>query len=118
MIAAYLVFAFVSFGFAWVIQSVIIVSLFTLYDLDTALITDVERAYSSEITSQNGRGSLLDSHGIIAGWVLFLASLITGLLFWIVVSASALIIFVESLAMAVGLTLGFVMNDNRNEVNA
>lgn len=114
LIAAYVVFAMVYFGFALVNRSEVMVGLFILYGVYTALITGVERAYISEIAAQEIRGTLLGLHGTIIGLTLFPASLIAGVL-WTMIDASAPFIFGGSLALAAALTLGFVMKDNRKE---
>ena len=114
LIAAYVVFALVYFGFAVVNRSEVMVGLFILYGVYTALITGVERAYISEIAPQEFRGTLLGLHGTIIGLTLFPASMIAGVL-WTLIDASAPFIFGGSLALAAALTLGFVMKDNRKE---
>ena len=114
LIAAYVVFALVYFGFAVVNRSEVMVGLFILYGVYTALITGVERAYISEIAPQEFRGTLLGLHGTIIGLTLFPASMIAGVL-WTIIDASAPFIFGGSLALAAALTLGFVMKDNRKE---
>lgn len=114
LIAAYVVFALVYFGFAVVNRSEVMVGLFILYGVYTALITGVERAYISEIAPQELRGTLLGLHGTIIGLTLFPASLIAGVL-WTMIDASAPFIFGGSLALAAALTLGIVMKDNRKE---
>ena len=114
LIAAYVVFALVYFGFAVVSRSEVMVGLFILYGVYTALITGVERAYISEIAPQEFRGTLLGLHGTIIGLTLFPASMIAGVL-WTMIDASAPFIFGGSLALAAALTLGFVMKDNRKE---
>lgn len=114
LIAAYVVFAMVYFGFAVVSRSDVMVGLFILYGVYTALITGVERAYISEIAPQELRGTLLGLHGTIIGLTLFPASMIAGVL-WTMMGASAPFIFGGSLALAAALTLGFVMKDNRKE---
>ena len=114
LIAAYVVFALVYFGFAVVNRSEVMVGLFILYGVYTALITGVERAYISEIAPQELRGTLLGLHGTIIGLSLFPASMIAGVL-WTMIDASAPFIFGGSLALAAALTLGFVMKDNRKE---
>ena len=114
LIAAYVVFAMVYFGFAVVNRSEVMVGLFILYGVYTALITGVERAYISEIAPQEFRGTLLGLHGTIIGLTLFPASMIAGVL-WTMIDASAPFIFGGSLALAAALTLGFVMKDNRKE---
>lgn len=114
LIAAYVVFAIVYFGFAMVNRSEVMVGLFILYGVYTALITGVERAYISEIAPQEVRGTLLGLHGTIIGLTLFPASMIAGVL-WTMIDASAPFIFGGSLALAAALTLGIVMKDNRKE---
>lgn len=114
LIAAYVVFALVYFGFAVVNRTEVMVGLFILYGVYTALITGVERAYISEIAPQEVRGTLLGLHGTIIGLTLFPASMIAGVL-WTMIDASAPFIFGGSLALAAALTLGFVMKDNRKE---
>ena len=114
LIAAYVVFALAYFGFAVVNRSEVMVGLFILYGVYTALITGVERAYISEIAPQEFRGTLLGLHGTIIGLTLFPASMIAGVL-WTMIDASAPFIFGGSLALAAALTLGFVMKDNRKE---
>ena len=107
-------FAMVYFGFAVVSRSEVVVGLFILYGVYTALITGVERAYISEIAPQEFRGTLLGLHGTIIGLTLFPASMIAGVL-WTMIDASAPFIFGGSLALAAALTLGIVMKDNRKE---
>lgn len=80
LIAGYLVFAAVYFGFAFVEDATLLVFLFVAYGFHTALITGVERAFIAEVAPEDLRGTMLGMHATIVGIALLPASIIAGAL--------------------------------------
>ncbi|MDD2534043.1 MAG: MFS transporter [Eubacteriales bacterium] len=80
LVVGYLVFAMVYAGFAVNSSKWLMVVLFALYGLYTAMITGVERAFIAEIAPPALKGTLLGLHATLVGIALLPASLLAGLL--------------------------------------
>ena len=108
LVAGYLVFAVVYMGFAFVEQKALMVLLFVLYGLYTAMIAGVERAFISEISPPQLKGTMLGLHSTVVGVALLPASSIAGIL-WTVWGAPAPFVFGASLSLLAALVLFLLM---------
>ena len=79
LVAGYLVFAVVYTGFAFAAGKPMMIGLFILYGLYTAMITGVERAFIAEISPVELKGTMLGMHSTIVGIALLPASIIARL---------------------------------------
>ncbi|MFZ2257890.1 MAG: MFS transporter, partial [Clostridiaceae bacterium] len=80
LVAGYIVFAIVYLGFALAFNKTIMVGLFVLYGIYTALTAGVERAFIAEISPKHLKGTMLGLHSTVVGVALLPASIIAGLL--------------------------------------
>jgi MFS family permease len=80
LVAGYLTFALVYAGFAWAPNKAVIVAVFALYGVFTAMTTGVERAFIAEIAPRDLKGTMLGLHSTIVGIALLPASVVAGLL--------------------------------------
>jgi MFS family permease len=110
LVAGYLVFTVVYFGFAVGLSQPFLVGMFILYGLHTALVTGVERAFVAEIAPPEQKGTMLGLQSTIAGIALLPASLITGLL-WTLFGAAIPFVFGALLSLAATLLLLIFMRD-------
>ncbi|ADL08552.1 MFS transporter [Thermosediminibacter oceani] len=88
IVAGYLIYGFVYFGFALASTPVSIWVLFAAYGLYTAFTEGVEKAFISDIAPENVRGTMIGLHATLVGIGLLPASLIAGAL-WNAFGASA-----------------------------
>ena len=80
LVSGYLIFALVYMGFAFALNKWSVIILFLLYGLYTAMIAGVERAFISEISPKDLKGTMLGLHSTVVGIALLPASTIAGLL--------------------------------------
>jgi MFS family permease len=104
LVSGYFIFAIVYFGFAFVDQKGIMVGLFVLYGVYTAMIAGVERAFISEISPPELKGTMLGLHSTVVGIALLPASTIAGI-FWTAFGAPAPFVFGACLALLAAITL-------------
>lgn len=112
LVIGYVVFALVYFGFAFVSDQGMLITLFILYGLYTAMIAGVERAFISEIAPPDRKGTMLGLHSTIVGIALFPASAIAGLL-WTTIGAWAPFVCGAGLSLVAALVLFFFLKDPR-----
>lgn len=107
LVAGYLTFSLVYFGFASCTNKPVMILIFIIYGVYTAMTAGVERAFITEIAPKELKGTMLGLHSTLAGIALLPASVIAGLL-WEHVNAAAPFIYggVMSLAAAVMLGVG------------
>jgi len=104
LVTGYLTFSLCYLGFAWANSQVMMVIVFILYGLYTALITGVERAFIAEVSPLALKGTMLGLHSTIVGIALLPASLIAGFL-WDSLGASFPFIFGASLSLLAAVIL-------------
>lgn len=80
LVPGYLIFACVYLGFALCHSQVLMIAIFIVYGIYTAMTAGVERAFIAEIAPENLRGTMLGLHSTLAGVALLPASVIAGLL--------------------------------------
>lgn len=104
LVAGYLVFSAAYFGFAFVSSQPIMMIVFVLYGVYTAMITGVERAFVAEIAPEELKGTMLGLQSSVAGIALLPASVITGLL-WDAFGPAVPFVFGAVLSLAAALIL-------------
>lgn len=111
LVAGYFVFSIVYLGFAFVQSKEMMIGLFILYGLYTALITGVERAFISEIAPTHLKGTMLGMHSTIVGVALLPASTIAGFL-WNTIGAYFTFVFGSFMSLLAAITLLILMKDS------
>lgn len=114
LVAGYLTFSVVYLGFAVCTNKLLMIAIFVIYGIYTAMTAGVERAFISEISPKELKGTMLGLHSTLAGIALLPASVIAGLL-WDKVGAYAPFIYggVMSLVAAVILMVGLKQRTER-----
>lgn len=92
LVAGYLTFSLVYFGFAICTSQWMMVVIFIIYGIFTAMTAGVERAFISEIAPKELKGTMLGLHSTLVGIALLPASIIAGFL-WNMLGASAPFIY-------------------------
>lgn len=107
LVGGYLLFSLVYFGFAFCTRQWLLVLIFLIYGVFTAMTAGVERAFIAEIAPAHLKGTMLGLHATLAGIALLPASVIAGAL-WDGVGAAAPFVYggVMSLLAAVILWKG------------
>lgn len=107
LVAGYTTFSLVYFGLAFCRSQMLLVLIFIVYGIYTAMTAGVERAFISEVAPGELKGTMLGLHSTLAGIALLPASVIAGLL-WNGMGASAPFVYggVMSLIAAVILMRG------------
>ena len=80
LIAGYLTFSLVYFGFAFAPTKSVLIGAFVLYGVYTAMVAGVERAFIAEISPAELKGTMLGLHSTLVGIALLPASVIAGFL--------------------------------------
>ena len=111
LVAGYIVFAIVYLGFALAFNKTIMVGLFVLYGIYTALTAGVERAFIDEISPKHLKGTMLGLHSTVVGVALLPASIIAGLL-WSTFGPKAPFLFGSGLSFAAAFILYIYMKTN------
>ncbi len=98
LIPGYVTYGLVYLGFAFLSGGGAMIALFGIYGIYTALISGAERAFISEQSPAEFKGTVLGLYGTLQGVGLLFASLIAGSL-WDLLGANAPFIFGGSLAL-------------------
>jgi len=112
LVPGYLTFSLCYFGFAFTDNQVLMVLVFVLFGIYTAMITGVERAFVAEISPPELKGTMLGLHSTVAGIALLPASVIAGLL-WTSFGAEVPFIFGAGLSLCAALILILFMRNKR-----
>lgn len=80
LVGGYITFSVVYFGFAFCNSKPIMVLIFVIYGIYTAMTAGAERAFIAEIAPPQLKGTMLGLHSTLAGIALLPASVIAGLL--------------------------------------
>ena len=115
LVSGYLIFAIVYLGFAFITSQAMMVGMFVLYGLYTAMTAGVERAFISEISPKTLKGTMLGLQSTIVGIALLPASVIAGFL-WTGIGAFAPFAFGALLALIAALLLAFFMNRSTTKI--
>lgn len=92
LVGGYITFSLVYFGFAFCRTKPVMVLIFVIYGVYTAMTAGVERAFIAEIAPPALKGTMLGLHSTLAGIALLPASVIAGLL-WEHIGAFAPFVF-------------------------
>ncbi|MFB0918743.1 MAG: MFS transporter [Clostridiaceae bacterium] len=114
LVAGYFVFSIVYIGFAFAGNKQVMIGLFILYGVYTAMITGVERAFISEISPPEVKGTMLGMHSTLVGIALLPASTIAGFL-WNTFGAAVPFIFGSIMSLIAALILYFFMKGGSYE---
>lgn len=106
IIAGWLIYAFVYFGFARAFQALEVIMLFLAYGVYYGLTEGVAKAYVADIVPEGKKGTAFGLYNLINGGTLFPASLLAGYL-WQTYSPATAFNFGGVLALLA--TLGFIL---------
>lgn len=104
LVPGYLAFSICYLGFAFVTGQFMMVVVFIVYGIYTAMISGVERAYVVELAPPELKGTMLGLQATVAGIALLPASVIAGLL-WTSFGAVVPFVFGASLSLIAALIL-------------
>ncbi|MCL1816283.1 MAG: MFS transporter [Clostridiales bacterium] len=104
LVPGYLAFSFCYLGFAFAVNQWMMVTVFVLYGVYTAMIAGAERAYVAEISPPKLKGTMLGLQSTISGIALLPASIIAGIL-WTSVGAAVPFVFGAGLSLIAALIL-------------
>ena len=110
LVTGYIIFSIVYIGFAFASSQAVIIAIFVLYGIYTAMITGVERAFITEIAPKELKGTMLGIHSTIVGIALLPASIIAGLL-WDSYGAPSTFVFGSSMSLLAALILLIFMKN-------
>ena len=108
LVLGYAIFGVVYFGFALTTNKAMVVGLFILYGIYTALTVGVERALISEISHKSLKGTVLGLHSALVGIALLPASIIAGLL-WEYLGPASPFFFGGTLSCIAAIALFFIL---------
>lgn len=111
LVSGYIVFALVYMGFALAINKAFVILMFVMYGAYTAMIAGVERAFISEISPPDLKGTMLGLHSTVAAIALFPASALAGIL-WNSFGAEAPFIFGAGMSLLAALILILFMKNS------
>ena len=110
LVPGYLAFSLCYLGFAFASGRWMMVAVFVLYGVYTAMITGVERAFVAEIAPPELKGTMLGLQSTVTGIALLPASVIAGLL-WNAFGPAVPFVFGAALSLAAALILLVFMNN-------
>jgi MFS family permease len=112
LVSGYVVFAGVYLGFAFAGSKSLMIALFVLYGVYTAMIAGVERAFIAEISPKALKGTMLGLHSTLVGIALLPASSIAGVL-WTEFGVRVPFIFGSGMSLLAAGLLFFLMKGGR-----
>ena len=114
LVIGYIMFSIVYLGFAFVNSNYMMIALFVLYGVYTAMIAGVERAFIAEIAPKDLKGTMLGLHSTLVGIALLPASTIAGIL-WTKFGFKAPFIFGSILSFIAAMILVVFMNGKNSQ---
>lgn len=114
LVSGYVIFSIVYLGFALAFNKIFMVMVFILYGAYTAMVAGVERAFISEISPKELKGTMLGFHSTIVGIALLPASTIAGLL-WNYFGPKVPFIFGAFMSLGAACILLFLMQEDVKE---
>ena len=111
LVPGYIAFSLCYLGFAFASNQWMLIIVFFVYGVYTAMIAGVERAFIAEISPSELKGTMLGLHSTVAGVALLPASLIAGVL-WNAFGAVVPFIFGASLSLLAAIILLVFMKNN------
>ena len=114
LVPGYFTFSICYLGFAFASHKWMIVMVFVLYGVYTAMIAGVERAFVTEISPPELKGTMLGLHSTVVGVALLPASIIAGFL-WDFFGANVPFIFGATLSFLAAVVLLLFMKNIRKK---
>lgn len=108
LVGGYLTFSLVYFGFAFCTSKPLMILIFVIYGIYTAMTAGAERAFIAEIAPANLKGTMLGLHSTLVGIALLPASVIAGFL-WDKIGVFAPFMFGSILSLIAALLLATKM---------
>lgn len=108
LVGGYLTFSLVYFGFAFCTSKPLMILIFVIYGIYTAMTAGAERAFIAEIAPANLKGTMLGLHSTLVGIALLPASVIAGFL-WDKIGVFAPFMFGSILSLVAALLLATKM---------
>ncbi|MBU0996503.1 MAG: MFS transporter [Firmicutes bacterium] len=115
VIPGYILYAFVYFGIALTQSKIWLYVLFGIYGIFQAIIAGSEKAYITEISPKDLKGTVLGLYGTAQGLGLFLASFLGGWL-WVKVSPESTFYFGGLVGLLAAIALAFVFKIKRSSL--
>lgn len=112
LVGGYLTFSIVYFGFAFCETKPLLILIFVIYGIYTAMTAGVERAFIAEIAPSQLKGTMLGLHSTLAGIALLPASVIAGFL-WDSVGVAGPFVYGGMMSLLAALILAFRLKSNR-----
>jgi MFS family permease len=113
VIPAYMLYALVYFGFAFFESKTWFYVLFAIYGIFQALIAGSEKAYITENSPKDFKGTVLGLYGSVQGLGLFIASFSAGAI-WSFIGAKYTFIFGGLMSIVAAISLVFIFNTKNN----
>lgn len=113
LVSGYLTFALVYFCFGYASDKNIMIFAFLLYGVYTAMIAGVERAFISEISPSELKGTMLGLHSTIVGIALLPASTVAGAL-WNLFGAKVPFLFGAFMSLVASFILLLLMKNDKS----
>lgn len=111
LVGGYLTFSLVYFGFAFCTSKPLMILIFVVYGIYTAMTAGAERAFIAEIAPANLKGTMLGLHSTLVGIALLPASVIAGFL-WDKIGVFAPFMFGGILSLIAALLLATKMRSS------
>jgi len=118
LIAGYVIYAIVYYGFGVTTSTEAIVALFALYGLYSAGTDGIQKAFISDLIGQNKKGTGLGIYNALLGITLLPASLIAGLLYDKVNSSIPFYFGTATALTSAILMLLFIISNNNKELKS
>ncbi|MFA4886082.1 MAG: MFS transporter, partial [Desulfotomaculaceae bacterium] len=116
LVAGYVFYSLVYFGFAVISRGQFLWLLFGLYGIYNAVTEGVEKALVSEVAPGNQKATLLGLHATLVGIGLLPASVIGGAL-WRYLGSSATFYFGSLMGLLAAVSLAFVLAGEKDMIN-
>ena len=117
LVGGYLTFSLVYFGFAFCTSKPLMILIFVIYGIYTAMTAGAERAFIAEIAPANLKGTMLGLHSTLVGIALLPASVIAGFL-WDKIGVFAPFMFGGILSLIAALLLATKMRKPNQQERA
>lgn len=114
LVFGYITFSLVYFGFAFCTSKLLLILIFVVYGIYTAMTAGVERAFISEIAPKDLKGTMLGLHSTLAGIALLPASVIAGIL-WNEIGAFAPFVYGGIMSMIAAIILSNGLTSKNRE---
>lgn len=114
LVGGYIAFSLVYFGFAFCNSKLLMVLIFMVYGVYTAMTAGVERAFIAEIAPSHLKGTMLGLHSTLVGIALLPASIIAGVL-WDGIGVFAPFVFGGILSLFSAFLLGLKLKSTVRE---